>query len=156
MDPRPPPPPCRPVATFGDALGLAFELADRHPVGQFVALTDGRRRLARLAARLPGAGPDLTIDLAEGHQQARLAGELTAGRGGLLAISTTACFAPFSAADLAVFGRLRARLGRHGIALLDWIRTDGDLYQSAAWATDPASAWPGDPPGERTAGHGRP
>ena len=92
MDPRPPPPPCRPVATFGDALGLAFELADRHPVGQFVALTDGRRRLARLAARLPGAGPDLTVEMAEDHHQARLAAQLTAGRGGLLAISATERF----------------------------------------------------------------
>lgn len=164
MDPRPTPPPCRPVATFGDALGLAFELADRHPAGQFVALTDGRRHLARLAVRLPGSGPDLTVDLVAGRHAARLAGrhparlagQLTAGRGGLLAISTTDCFTPFSAADLAVYGRLRARLGRHGIALLDWIRTDGDLYQSAAWATDPASAWPRDPPSERTAGHGRP
>lgn len=156
MDPRPPPPPCRPVATFGDALGLAFELADRHPVGQFVALTDGRWRLARLAARLPGAGPDLAIDLAGARHPARLVSQLTGGRGGLLAVSTTARFTPFSAADLAVYRRLRARLGRHGIALLDWIRTDGDLYQSAAWATDPASAWPWDPPGERTAGHGRP
>ncbi len=160
MDPRPAPPPCRTVATFGDALGLAFELADRHPAGQFVALTDGRRHLARLAARLPGSGPDLTVDLVTGRhparRHARLAGQLTAGRGGLLAISTTNCFAPFSAADLAAYGRLLARLGRHGIALLDWIRTDGDLYQSAAWATDPASAWPQDPPSERTAGHGRP
>lgn len=156
MDPRPPPLPCRPVATFGDALGLAFELAHRHPVGQFVALTDGCRHLARLAARLPGAGPDLTIDLAEGCHPARLAGQLTAGQGGLLAITTTARFAPFSAADLAVYRRLRARLGKHGIALLDWIRTDGDLYQSAVWAADPASAWPRDPPSERTPGHGRP
>lgn len=156
MDPRPPPPPCRPVATFGDALGLAFELADRHPTGQFVALTDGRRLLARLVARLPGPGPDLTIDLIESRHQARLAGHLIEGRGGLLAISITACFAPFSAADLTVYGRLGSRLGRRGMALLDWIRTDGDLYQSAAWATDPPSAWPRDPPDERTASHGWP
>jgi len=156
MDTHPPPPPRRLVATFGDALGLAFELVDRHPVGQFVAVTDGGHGVARLAARIPGSGPDLTIELVGCRPTARLVRQLTEGRGGLLAISATACFAPFTPADLAVYRRLRARLGRHRIPLLDWIRTDGDLYQSAAWATDPTSAWPRDPPGERSARHGRP
>lgn len=156
MDTRPPSPPHRLVATFGDALGLAFELADRHPVGQFVAIADRRHRLVRLAGRLPGSGPDTMLDLIGCRHPARLVRQLTGGRGGLLAISATACFTRFSPADLAVFGRLRAHLGRHRIALLDWIRTDGDLYQSAAWATDPASAWPRDPACERNPHHGRP
>ncbi|MEZ5408043.1 MAG: hypothetical protein R2761_08465 [Acidimicrobiales bacterium] len=156
MDTHPLPPPERLVATFADALGLAFELADRHPVGQFVAVADGGHRLVRLAARVPGPGPDVTIDLAGCPYPVRLVRQLTGGRGGLLAVSATACFAPFSPADLVVYGRLRARLARHRITLLDWIRTDGDLYQSAAWATDPPSAWPRDPPGERSAHHGWP
>lgn len=156
MDTRPPPPPHRRVATFGDALGLAFELVDRHPVGQFVAIVGCRHRVVCLGARVPGPGPDLTVDLLGCRHPARLAHQLSEGRSGLLAISATACFAPFSAADLAVYRRLGIRLGRCRITLLDWVRTDGDLYQSAAWATDPVSAWARDPPGERTARHGRP
>lgn len=156
MDTRPPAPARRAVATFGDALGLAFELADRHPTGQFVALVDGRHRLARLALRVPGPTSDLMVEPAGSPPAGRLAHQLTEGRGGLLAVSTTACFTPFTSADLALYGRYRHRLTRQRIALLDWIRTDGDLYQSAAWAFDPGTAWPRDPPDERAAGHGRP
>lgn len=156
MDTRPPPPPHRLVATFGDALGLAFELADRHPIAQFVAVADRGHRLVRLAARVSGPGAARSLDLVRCRHPARLLEQLTAGDGGVLAISTTGCFTPLSPADLAAYGRLRARLGRHRIALLDWIRTDGDLYQSAAWAIDPASAWPADPPCERSTHHGRP
>lgn len=156
MDTRPPPPPGRAVATFGDALGLAFELTDRHPTGQFVAVVDRCHRLVRLTVRTPGSRSDVTIELVPHPRPAQLVRQLGEGQGGLLAISATARFAPFSPADLAVYERLRHRLGRQRIVLLDWVRTDGDLYQSAAWASDPASAWPRDPPGERSARHGRP
>lgn len=156
MDTRPPAPARRAVATFGDALGLAFELADRHPTGQFVALFDGRHRLARLALRVPGSRSDVLVEPAGSPSPERLAHQLSDGRGGLLAISAAACFAPFSPADLALYGHLRHRLARQRIALIDWIRTDGDVYQSAAWTFDPASAWPRDPPSERSAHHGRP
>ncbi len=156
MDTRPSPPPGRVVATLGDALGLAFELADRHPIGQFVAIVDAGCRLAHLAVRTPGSPPDVTIELAGTHRAGPLMDQLAAGRGGLLAISAAVRFSPLSAADLARYGQLRRRLGRHRITLLDWIHTDGDLYQSAAWAFDPGSAWPGDPPGERSGRHGQP
>lgn len=156
MDTRPPAPACRAVATFGDALGLAFELTDRYPTGQFVAVIDGHRRLAHLSLRIPGSPSDLAIEPAGRPPPERLVPQLTRGQGGVLAISATARFVPFSPADLALYGRLGHRLGRRRIPLLDWIRTDGDLYQSAAWAFDPGLAWPGDPPAQRSASHGRP
>ena len=152
MDTCPPPPA---VATFGDALGFAFELVERHRCGQFVAVTGPDHRLVRLTARLAGSRPDLTVDLVgDGPAAARLLHQVTGGRGGLLAISATDRFVPFSPADLGIYRRLRARLSEHRIVLRDWIRTDGDLYQSAAWATHPTTAWPHDPPGERSAEHG--
>jgi hypothetical protein len=140
------------IATFRDALGFSFELSHHHPRGHFAVVTGPGHRVLQITARLPPPQPgDLTVDLVE-HGPRTHCRQVCRSGCGLLVISVDECgVLPFDEADRRAYSRSWAGLARCRLMLRDWIRTDGDLYLSAAYTLHPGTAWPDDPPAERRA-----
>jgi hypothetical protein len=145
------PPPACAIATFRDALGLSFELSYHYPEGHVAVVISPTNRVVQFTARmLDPVGHDLVVDVAGPDSQHLLAAVGRRG-GGLLMVSLQPRLRRFSPGERATYLQTRACLASRHIVLRDWIRTDGDLYQSAAFTAHPRSAWPDDPPAERRA-----
>lgn len=120
---------------FFDAARLAGELLDRTHRHDAVVLFRGCRP-ERIEILPPDADVFSMIDRAVAHASSQpLAFQTLFLRSGLDVGETLA------EGDLALFRLARRRLATHGIDLLDWVHSDGELVRSMSYAADPARAW---------------
>jgi hypothetical protein len=113
------------ITTFRDAVGLSLELSCYNDNANMAFVIDANR------AAEGGDGPLMVPVLIVSVDHGVPLG--------------------FSLDERASYCQTRLWLSGRNIALCDWIRTDGDLFFSAAYAVHPRTAWPDDPPHERLA-----
>ena len=136
----------QPIHTFRDAVATAADLSSRFRAAHAVLIL-GDDGVAEHLDLLVGRTGD-PFGMARAWASSRAVRRAAPCR--CIAFSVgLADLRTAPARDLERFVEVQSLMAARGIDLLDWIQADGGAFRSLAFATDPARAWPADPPGQR-------
>jgi hypothetical protein len=121
------------IASFTDAIAVAFGVRRRFAHGHAVALVDGRGQVLDLTVF---SRPENSVETALGWASCFAANDGTVRRMVLLSAVGSGVDHEPREADVGVLYRARARFGEMGVLVVDWLQCDGNVVRSIDLASD--------------------